>query len=471
MKRVYWSVLILLFSCLFTVGCGKTTQPTVLRIAIPYSDNILDPESNYYINWLEGQTGFDIEPVTVRQSSGKEYLDALFSSDSDIDIVMFGEQFELTDVELTDYVDSGYIYKNSHGEYYYPNYGRKAVGDCGQVLWINSEWLTTLGLPTPSTTSELKEVLKAFKEKDPNGNGKKDEIPLIGCRDFYSNNPCELILNSFVYNDPYHNRKCRNADGQEVYATDLTSFKDGILYIRDLYSEGLLDSRTFEYNHKAFCEIVNSSTDVVGAFTTDSISDVLYQGNPEIMAKFIHVAPLTGPKGVRYALKVERKPDIGAIISEKSSHKTEAETLLDLMLTKDASLIARYGEEGVDWEYSDGVDVSIYRTASTIVTKNYIWNTSQNKHLNGIGAMNVPDKYLRGVTWNGVDSDAEYIDARAQMSCEPYLTDSSSEAEYDRNLAQYVDNVIRDFIVGDREAENPIEWIKLNKDISIRSNN
>lgn len=32
----------------------------------------------------------------------------------------------------------------------------------------------------PTTTTEFYNVLKAFKEKDPNGNGKADEIPPIG---------------------------------------------------------------------------------------------------------------------------------------------------------------------------------------------------------------------------------------------------------------------------------------------------
>lgn len=43
---------------------------------------------------------------------------------------------------------------------------------------INVEWLEKLGLDMPTTTEELKEVLIAFKTKDPNGNGKADEIPL-----------------------------------------------------------------------------------------------------------------------------------------------------------------------------------------------------------------------------------------------------------------------------------------------------
>ena len=44
--------------------------------------------------------------------------------------------------------------------------------------YINQQWLDTLGLETPTTWDELYDVLVAFKEGDPNGNGQADEIPL-----------------------------------------------------------------------------------------------------------------------------------------------------------------------------------------------------------------------------------------------------------------------------------------------------
>lgn len=46
------------------------------------------------------------------------------------------------------------------------------------AMWINQQWLTSLKLDTPTTAQELTEVLRAFKTRDPNRNGKADEIPL-----------------------------------------------------------------------------------------------------------------------------------------------------------------------------------------------------------------------------------------------------------------------------------------------------
>lgn len=64
-------------------------------------------------------------------------------------------------------------------------YGLPHVNDCyhcsmAQKMWVYQPWLDKLGLEVPTTTEEFYQMLKAFKEQDPNGNGEADEIPLSG---------------------------------------------------------------------------------------------------------------------------------------------------------------------------------------------------------------------------------------------------------------------------------------------------
>src|SRR5690606_1913753 len=52
-------------------------------------------------------------------------------------------------------------------------YSLPSWNDCfhccfAQKMWINQEWLDNMGLQMPTTTDEFYQVLKAFKEKDPN---------------------------------------------------------------------------------------------------------------------------------------------------------------------------------------------------------------------------------------------------------------------------------------------------------------
>ena len=47
------------------------------------------------------------------------------------------------------------------------------------VMWINSVFLEEVGMKAPATADELVRVLEAFRDKDPNKTGTKDEIPLV----------------------------------------------------------------------------------------------------------------------------------------------------------------------------------------------------------------------------------------------------------------------------------------------------
>lgn len=62
--------------------------------------------------------------------------------------------------------------------YILPSSRGKAYQGSGQNMMINKAWLKKLGLQVPKTWDELTKVLTAFKNDDPNGNGKHDEIPM-----------------------------------------------------------------------------------------------------------------------------------------------------------------------------------------------------------------------------------------------------------------------------------------------------
>ena len=384
---------ILILSFLHVPGCGLRPQPEILHVAIPYSENIPDIDKNYYIRYLEEKTGLDLVISFFKIENCDDYLDMLFDSEAEIDVVLFGGSFVPSDGLLEEYASRGDIWLPD-GEFGYVSEGWDAPNEAGTVLWINKAWLVELGMPVPDTCEELEEVLEAFKNEDPNGNGLRDEIPLAGSIDRYDLDPVEFILGSYVENDPYHSRM--SADGRCI-ATD-RAYREGLVFCNELFEKGLLDERFCDCSTEELCELVNSPVSVVGAFTSSSIGDVIYRGNPEIMAKYVHVHPLKGPDG-----------------------RASAMLLLDTMMTEEASLIARFGEPGVDWEYSDGKDISIYMTPSTIITRNYLRDIVQNKNLNGVGPMMVPEKYLYGVTWNGINSDYEYVDARAHMAYEEYM--------------------------------------------------
>lgn len=103
--------------------------------------------------------------------------------------------------------------------------------------YINTRWLETLGLDMPETTDEFYQVLTAFKERDPNGNGEADEIPLAfwvrGNGDIWEwiryFGPWGVVDNIMI------------EDGTVRWGFTDPGFREGLKYYQMLYAEGLLD--------------------------------------------------------------------------------------------------------------------------------------------------------------------------------------------------------------------------------------
>ncbi|MGV8979715.1 hypothetical protein [Clostridium sp.] len=155
-------------------------------------------------------------------------------------------------------------------------------------MFINKKWLDTLGLNVPTTTEELKNVLEAFKDKDPNGNGKKDEIPL----DFVLKNDIMGIyglFGSFGIMDYVPHVIVK--DNKVLYAEAQPEFKEGIKYLNSLSKENLIDKEAFTQNPAVYKSKVKSKN--VGMFFGWSISNFFGKEGKDYVA----LPPLKGPRG------------------------------------------------------------------------------------------------------------------------------------------------------------------------------
>src|SRR5215470_8787873 len=168
-------------------------------------------------------------------------------------------------------------------------------------LWINSAWLKKLGLQVPKTTDDLRKVLEAFKTKDPNGNGKADEIPMT--TDVQDSSLIAYLMNAFAYDPVGANNGVRSLltlNGDKV-GTPVTSdqWKEGLKYIHGLYKDGLIDQAAFTQNAQALQAQGNNPKAVVlgsvpvlwpGIFVQLDSKD----GRDK---QYDSVPPLTGPEG------------------------------------------------------------------------------------------------------------------------------------------------------------------------------
>lgn len=108
-----------------------------------------------------------------------------------------------------------------------------------QGYFVRQDWLEKLGLKQPETVDELYTVLKAFKEKDPNGNGKKDEVPFFVRADIprkVLTTLTDIFKASVIWYDD---------NGTPKYGPSQESYKNAMIQLAKWYKEGLIDKEVF----------------------------------------------------------------------------------------------------------------------------------------------------------------------------------------------------------------------------------
>jgi putative aldouronate transport system substrate-binding protein len=245
-----------------------------LTVLLVQTTGVSDYVDNEFTKWLEEKTNihleFDIAPMD--QAGNREKLNLVLASGKLPDIIMnFGipldQQQTLADQKLIIPVDDliakyGDEFNKVLKEYPQAKdmfsladgkmYSLPHINDCyhcnnSQKAWIYKPWLDKLGLKMPTTTDELEQVLLAFKDKDPNGNGKADEIPWSGAQTGSWHAALDqFIMNAFVLNTSLGAVPHMYVDNGVVkMAYAQPGWKDGIIYLNKLYNEGLIDPEVF----------------------------------------------------------------------------------------------------------------------------------------------------------------------------------------------------------------------------------
>lgn len=109
------------------------------------------------------------------------------------------------------------------------------------AMWINATWLSRAGLDAPTTVEELTEVLRVFRDRDMNGNGKRgDEVPLT----FSSLWDLRFLAHAFGINaNDYYVTMDDSGQVREVLTSDEN--RAFLTWLHQLWDEGLLDDTGF----------------------------------------------------------------------------------------------------------------------------------------------------------------------------------------------------------------------------------
>lgn len=333
--------------------------------------------------------------------------------------------------------------------YYIPCYADGVVSD---GWFIRKDWLDKLGLSEPQSVEDYYEVLKAFKNGDPNGNGIADEIPYFSRKSGV--NYTDSILSLLYLWDV--NRSIIEKDGKIVFAPCEPEYIEAVSNIAKWYREGLIDPEIYTRGSSARDELLSSN---VGGSTYDWFgSNAKYNDSLSKTIDGFEFVPIAPPNGAVYTRRDLRK-SAGWGISSKSENEADAIRYMDFWFSSTGRILANYGIEGETYDMIDGKPI----LKESIV--NSYDEGSIVDELNAYGAQlnmgyhqdfDYELQWLTPIALQGIDSylNNGYLKKFVNKSFTLGEQDLTRVTELTATLEDYVDDMEQKWILGKLDIES-----------------
>lgn len=367
-------------------------------------------------------------------------------------------------------------------------YGFPRFSECYHCLaypkfYIRQDWLDALNLEMPTTTDELKDVLTAFVTQDPNGNGQADEIGLLGGTDFNLMLEYGIIGNSFVTVKP--DFWLYTPDGENIDISVTTdAYRDGLIYLNDLYANGLIDPTSFTNDSDQFAQTVRLEPYIVGMYCCDHIGMGYDTANVDEAKNYQIVPVLEGPDGVRQQSQNSGEGQIQgfhAVMTVACENPEAVFRMIDHYFYDDYWNMYRFhGPEGTGWDYAEEGAKNVFGGPATyvinqlssdesdaLVTANGFapgpqadlaeFRAASLPYVEG-DALYQPENYEQRVALDTMDLLNYIPDWNLQYSVFIDPENANEYADIQTNLNSYIRSATVQFIMGDRDHNNDADW-------------
>lgn len=261
-------------------------------------------------------------------------------------------------IPLNDYMDSfpsmkawleNYEWSAQNGKYYgMPFITQYSVANT--LIVMRQDWLDNLGLSYPQTLDEMKDVMLAFTNDDPDGDGQNNTYG------YTAEKPGQFDWVFFAYGLPYADYSLDEND-QVIPVFEDPAFVKGMTYIKELWDAGAIDpelmlndmSKKEEkfYQGKAgmmpaplFRHVTRHENSVRELFPDASIC---YDLSP------------AGPDGAR-GLSKQGKSGMMTCITAACKNPDKAAAFVDFMVSEEGNNLLRLGIEGIHYT-KDGDEI------------------------------------------------------------------------------------------------------------------
>lgn len=312
------------------------------------------------------------------------------------------------------------------------------------AMWINTDWLEKVKLEMPTDFESLRTVLEAFRDMDPNGNGKKDEIPMTFL------GPWELKFFSHAYGIAVNNYNLYQDEAGELHFWPMEdSFMELASVLRSFYWDGLLDLNGFTTADTIRIITDSKATLTYGSFFAPSPLNLV---TAEMGKQFSIMMPLAYD-GKQIYRDMQQDCITGSFaITTACSEPQKLLSWVDILYTEEGAIEAMVGKEGEFWSLDENDGTWSYSSEIT---------TSDLNDLSVYDSGNLPWLFPKDFYLRFSDQEiARLYNSLAQL--ERFVTVPVERAIFrgeerqrliavQNELGKYVDESFARFILGEEE--------------------
>ncbi|RXZ82641.1 extracellular solute-binding protein [Paenibacillaceae bacterium] len=221
------------------------------------------------------------------------------------------------------------------------------------TLWVREDWLEKVGMQPPSTLGQLMEVMKAFTEQDPDGNGKHDTYGFTGNPQF---NALDQLFGAYGTTFP---GKFYIKDGQLINSLYDPRMKQALEFMKEMVTTGVVDpdflaNTKGQQKDKAYqgqVGLLNFNWPIV--VNSDAVKQIsTFQ--PE--ARWIQLSAPVGPGGAYNGYDDFSARSIlvmPATLQKEPDKLRKIIELLNYLSSTEGSRLVQYGLQGVHYQLAE----------------------------------------------------------------------------------------------------------------------
>lgn len=435
------------------------------------SSRVESAESQLTKDYIRENQGIELEAILANDNWQQKY--SLLVSGGDIPTVSLlppANYYEYADqgayTDLTNLVNNYPVIMNYVPEKIWPRlyvndalYGVPNMNVEGKyVIVYRKDWLDKLGLEAPTTIDEFTEVMRAFSEDDPDGNGQNDTYG-------FGTYNLNMFYGAFGGAPGFYHK---NDAGQIEIGSISEGYKNALMYYKDLYAKKYIEPEVPTQKEEQFWQKLSQGKfgAYVGWWSWYHMAWDNYDfKETQIGGELITTRPVTGPDGKTGMVAADPLSSVAAI-SYKVEDPDPILRFFEWAMSNEGYRTMKYGVPDLYWE-AEGDELTWH---NGFIKEGEPRVTREGKEITGdmevYSMFQRMDIYLEALPKTTPDTPMPIAVGFEQAKTNPQITNlfiglTSSEFQLKMpDISKYVDEMRIKFILGEESFDNWDSYVK-----------